>query len=235
MIGIEGDSEITILKIDPNYFSLQLHCAGEKNEFYKNAEEWADAEHLLAVFNSGMFQRDGKTSAGYLKNYGYINNGKLTPKYKSILAFNPKSGQVPAVKIIDLGCEKWEDWKDKYNSYAQGIRMISCEQVNVWARQQKYWSMVSVATDRRGEVLFCFTRTPYSVYDFNRMLLNMPLEIERMMYLEGGPEASFYLHHNAVLIKKMGSYETNFNENDENPIYWGIPNVIGVKKGGADE
>ena len=50
------------------------------------------------------------------------------------------------------------------------------------------------------------------------------------MYLEGGPEASFYLSHNELMIEKMGSYETGFNENDDNNEFWQIPNVIGITK-----
>lgn len=28
----------------------------------------------------------------------------------------------------------------------------------------------------------------------------------------------------------MGSYETGFNENNTNTVYWEIPNVIGIKR-----
>jgi hypothetical protein len=50
------------------------------------------------------------------------------------------------------------------------------------------------------------------------------------MYLEGGPEASFYLNHNGIEVKKFGSYETDFNENDDNEGFLEIPNIIGISK-----
>jgi len=50
------------------------------------------------------------------------------------------------------------------------------------------------------------------------------------MYLEGGPEASFYLNAFGKKVTKYGSYETGFNERDTNDTYWDIPNVLGIKK-----
>ena len=54
-------------------------------------------------------------------------------------------------------------------------------------------------------------------------------EIQKMMYLEGGPEASFYVKHDHFISSQMGSYETGFNENDENNLFWEVPNVLGIR------
>ena len=58
----------------------------------------------------------------------------------------------------------------------------------------------------------------------------MDLKVENIMYLEGGPEATFYVNHKAVKMNKMGSYETGFNENDNINECWGLPNIIGIKR-----
>ena len=225
-----GDSKISVLSIDPNNFELELYCAGEKKEYSKTAQQWVEEEQLIAAFNAGMFQMDGITSVGYLRKGDYRNNTRLNTPYKSLLALNPKTDSLPGARIIDLGCDNWGDWKDRYHSYTQCIRMISCEGRNVWSKQDRFWSMVCVATDFQGDVLFIFTRSPYSVWQFNQMLLKLPLNIDRVMYLEGGPEASFYVEHLALNVQKMGSYETGFNENDDNGVFWDLPNVIGVRR-----
>ena len=90
--------------------------------------------------------------------------------------------------------------------------------------------MVVIGIDKEGNVLFIFSRSPYSVYDFINMLLAPSIKLYNAMYLEGGPEASFYLNHNGHKVKKMGSYETGFNENDDNHRFWPIPNIIGITK-----
>ena len=226
-----ADSKITILKINPRYYNLVLVSAKETKEENKTAKEWAKAKNLIAVVNAGMFQLDGdyKTNVGFMKNYDFINSGYLN-KNNTITAFNRKDTTVPEIQIIDLKCQNWEELKDKYHSYTQGIRMIDCNQQNKWSQQDRKWSMVVIGMDKQGNALFIFTRSPYSVHDFINILLKLPVSIYNAMYLEGGPEASFYLNHNGLEIEKFGSYETGFNENDDNDTYWKIPNVIGIVK-----
>jgi len=224
-----GGSKITILKIDPTRYGFELISAKESGESNKTAEEWAKSRNLLAVVNAGMYQLDHKTNVGYMKNYEFINNKNLN-NYNSVLAFNRKNSSIPEIQIIDLKCQNWEELKDKYHSLSQGIRMIDCNQNNRWAQNDKKWSMVVIGIDKQGNALFLFTRSPYSVHDFINILLDLPLDIYNAMYLEGGPEASFYLNYDGLLVKRFGSYESGFYEHNGNNTYWEIPNVIGIIK-----
>jgi uncharacterized protein YigE (DUF2233 family) len=108
--------------------------------------------------------------------------------------------------------------------------MVDCNQKNRWSQQNKKWSMVVIGMDKDGNALFIFTRSPYSVHDFINILLKSSLKLYNAMYLEGGPEASFYLNHKGIKVEKMGSYETGFNKNDDNKEFWEIPNIIGITK-----
>lgn len=227
-----GDSKVDILKINPKYFDFQLVCANEKKSSSKIASVWGSESELLALVNAGMFKLEGdlKTCTGYMQNYKYINNPSLNPSYKTIMAFNAKDTTVPSAQIIDMSCENWKSLKSKYNSFSQGIRMINCEGENTWQQDQKKWSMVLLGEDKNQNILFIFVRSPYRVHDFINHLKNLNIGINRLMYLEGGPEASFYVNHPKMKVQKMGSYETGFNENDNNKEYWQIPNVIGIKR-----
>lgn len=224
-----GDSKITVLKINPAYYSFQLVTAKEHMKENKTAKDWAKENKLLAAINAGMFLDDGKTNTGLMKNFEFVNNAKQSGD-KSVVAFNRKDESVPEFQLIDLECHNWEMLQDKYNTYSQGIRMIDCRGNNKWTQQDKKWSMVSIGTDKEGNVLFLFTRSPYSVHDFIDMLLKFPIDIKNTQYLEGGPEASLYINDNGTVIEKFGSYETGFNENDDNNEFWKIPNVIGITK-----
>ncbi|HTF81181.1 MAG TPA: phosphodiester glycosidase family protein [Cytophagales bacterium] len=228
--SVIGDSQVDILKINMDRFQLKLLCAGEKGMPSKAADRWAQDHKLLALVNAGMFELDGtqQTCTGYMKNYGYLNNPKLNPSYKNILVFNAKDASHPAAQIIDITCQSWNTLKLKYQSYAQGIRMINCEGKNTWQKDAKKWSMVLIGENKAKELLFIFVRSPYTVHEFVNHLQGLDLGLTRLMYLEGGPEASFYLNHPKAQVQKMGSYETGFNENDDNKVYWNIPNVIGL-------
>jgi len=47
---------------------------------------------------------------------------------------------------------------------------------------------------------------------------------------EGGPEASLSIHAGGVDLDLNGSYETGFNENDDEISQWPIPNVFAVAR-----
>ena len=225
-----ADSVVSVLKIDPAKYNFHLLSSKEDKSDNKTADEWAKDNGLLAVINAGMFIReDHKTNCGFMKNFDFINNSVLT-KDNTVTAFNRKDKSVPEFQIIDLQDQDWDVLKEKYNSFTQSIRMISSNQNNVWTVQEKYWSVVTIGKDKDGNALFIFCRSPYRMHDFVNIILKAPLNIYNMMYLEGGPEASFYVNHNGFVIGKMGSYETGFNENDSNVVFWEIPNVIGITK-----
>jgi len=224
-----GNSVFTILKIDPKVYDFSLFSAKEKTEYTRTAPQWAKDKKQIAIINAGMYQMDHATNLGYMKDFGFTNNARVN-KNNTIVAFNRIHDTVPEFQIIDRTCQNWEVLKNSYQSFSQSIRMIDCNQKNRWSQQKKRWSTIAIGTDKKGNALFIISRSPYSVHDFNNILLKAPLNINKVMYLEGGPEASFYLNHPKKKIEIMGSYETGFNENDRNNRFWKIPNVIGISK-----
>jgi uncharacterized protein YigE (DUF2233 family) len=224
------DSKIIIIKINPNYYSFKLLCASELGKIGLTSKEWCKRYNLISAINAGMYQKDGLTNVGYMKNFSHLNNPKLNSSYKAVLAFNRLDDIVPEIQIIDLKCQEFERLKFKYQTFVQNIRMISCNQENVWSKQDKKWSLAVLGLDKGGNVLFIFSETPYSGYDFNNVLLSLPISIFNAIYLEGGREASLYFSANNFELEKSGIYESGFNESlirsSANPI----PNVIGIIK-----
>jgi exopolysaccharide biosynthesis protein len=224
------DSKITIVKINPMYYSFKLLCASELGKVRLTTKEWCKRYHLIAAINAGMYQKDGLTNVGYMKNFSHVNNPRLNSAYKAVLAFNRMDDDVPEIQIIDLKCHDLEKLKPKYQTFIQNIRMISCNQENVWSKQNKRWSLAVLGVDKGGNVLFIFSEAPYSGYDFNTILLSLPISIFNAMYLEGGREASLYFSANGLELDKVGISETGFNENPIRPGVNPIPNVIGIIK-----
>lgn len=237
-----ADSKISVLRINMKFFKLDLISALEKisknsseKKGTKTAPKWAKSENLIAAFNASMFQMEGM-SAGYMKDFEFVNNPNFTPKYNSIAAFNlkeeAKNKNLPEFQIIDIdnSCGNWEETIKNYNTLIQNLRLVDCNQKNRWGNQKRYWSMVVLAEDMNSNALFIHTRSPYNVQTYNDMLLKSQLNIKKIMYLEGGPETSFFIKYGDSVISKQGSYETNFNLNDENHHFWDIPNVLGVRK-----
>jgi uncharacterized protein YigE (DUF2233 family) len=224
-----GDSKITVVKIDPRSYSLKLFSASQHDNNRKSAKNWCKDHRLIGAVNAGMFQTDLISNVGYMKNFDHLNNAHLN-KYNSILAFNRVDSTVPEVQIIDRDCQDFESLQNKYKTLVQNIRMISCEQENVWSRQAEKWSIVALGMDRSGNILFIFSQSPYTVHDFINILFELPLSLYNAMYLEGGPEASLYLSYGNVELDLNGNFETGFSENTDIKISWPLPNVIGFVK-----
>lgn len=228
-----SDSKLTILKIDPKFFSFHLLTASEHDSLQRSVKEWSELGGLIAAINAGMYGGKSRISnVGYMKNYNHINNPNLKPNYFAIAAFNPIDSTLPPFKIIDLQNENWEFYKDKYQSFSQSMRMIDMNRKPLdWIQKRKMRSsMVVLATDKKGNVLFIFTRSPYTPNEFIKLMLKLPADIQTAMYLEGGPESSLYMNNGEMVVEKIGSYVSRTFAHDRNNELRKMPNVIGIRR-----
>lgn len=228
-----GDSRIRVLRIDPGRFELRLLNATAPGEGQRRtARDWCVRGGLSAAINASMYQEDLLTSVSLMRTRGHTNNGHLT-KDRSVLAFDPREAGLPPVALIDRECDPYDSLSKRYDTLVQSIRMVSCKRANVWSRQPKAWSAAAVGLDAAGRVLFIHVRSPYSTHDLIEMLLELPIDLARAMYVEGGPEAQLFVRGGGREEEFVGSFETGFLESDSNAHAWPVPNVIGVARKGT--
>ena len=79
---------------------------------------------------------------------------------------------------------------DAYDTVVQNLRLIKAPGVNVWSNDAERWSEAALAASGDGLFYLVFCQVGLTMPKFNRLLLSLPLGIERAMHLEGGPEAS---------------------------------------------
>jgi len=221
---------IHVLRIDPTYFEFRLlNASATSTKQLLSAKEWCRQYHLVAAINASMYQEDYLASVSLMQTAGHINNPRLS-KDKSILAFDRRTSEVPLVKIIDRQCESFEEWKRHYTTFIQSIRMISCYGKNVWRQQPQKWSTAAIAVDTDGHGLFIHVRFPYSTHDLINVLLELPLNISRAMYAEGGYEAQLYIHSGLYEYEAVGSYGPGFSGHTDNRTAVPIPNVVAIAR-----
>ena len=225
-----GKSTIWVVRVDPGRFEFRLLCASQYGKRKRTAAEWCEEFGLVGAVNASMFAADGLTSTGLLVADGHVNNGKINPSFGAVLMFHPRRPDLPAVQMVDRHCQDFSALRPLYSSMVQNYRLITCDGRPAWAQSERIFSQVAVGTDARGRVLLLFTRSPYSGHNFARNLLQLPLQLKRAMYCEGGPEASVYLKAGDYELRLTGSYETGFTEHDSNQQFWPIPNVLGFAR-----
>jgi len=220
-----------VVRIDPAAARVMCATASSQRAERRTAGDWCRKVGLAVAINAGMFASDGISNVGYLRSKGHVNNPKWNA-YRSVLCLYPSKAGLRTVRWLDRekGLPSQAIAKD-YSIVVQNLRLIRSPGRNVWEMGPKRWSEAAVALDRRGRLLFLFSRPPMTMHDFNRFVMSLPLEIDAAMHVEGGPEASLSIHAGGVDVDLYGSHETGFMENDSNDHQWQIPNVLGVRAG----
>jgi uncharacterized protein YigE (DUF2233 family) len=225
-----GSLKITVLKIDPRWYSFKVLSSTEHDSVNLTAKEWCRSKKFVAAVNAGMYAKDFRTHIGYLKNYSHVNNPRVQSNYKAMLAFNPKTSAVPAIQIYDLTCRDLASFKNQYNTLVQSIRMVSCTRENVWSNQNMRSSIACMAMDSTGKALILFSESPCAVHDFIDALLSLPLAISTALYLEGGAPASLYVSLKGTEISRNGVYEMPDETHRTFSFPQSLPHVIGVAR-----
>ncbi|WP_395751311.1 phosphodiester glycosidase family protein [Prosthecobacter sp.] len=224
-----GLGRMQIVRVDVRSHPLQL-CSSSASQPMLTAEEWAAKKKLCLVINAGMYDKDGSTHCGYLKNHDFIQPAVFRSDYSSLCVFSPLAKETAPFRLLDTddaGVEK--DVLSRYDVVIQNLRLIKHPGENRWKQQPKMWSEAALGEDKDGHALFIFCRTPSTMHDFNEHLLKLPIGIVSAQHLDGGPPASFYLNCGGVVIRGVGGYESGFNENSGSQKFWLLPHVIGVR------
>jgi len=219
-----------VVKIDPDLWEIKSYSITELGmEKGISAREWADKKGLVAVINAGMYDKDLKTHIGmYVKN-NHSNNSIFHSKYKSAAVFNPKSNNQPPFRIIDLDETNINKIKKEYDTIIQNERLIKRPGENRWkAGSKKWWSEAALAEDKDGNVLFLYTPASFNMYDFNKKLLSLPLNIECAQHLDGGFPAQIFFNYGKTKIEFHSGMEVFHGAEDTPGPGLPLPNIIGI-------
>jgi hypothetical protein len=229
---------LAIVRIDAAVAHLVFALASARDQKPRTAKEWCASVGLSVAINAGMFKDDHLANVGRLVTGAHENNARWSDAYQSALVFDPSAPTLPAAVMLDLDDAGGRAQASHYRSVVQNLRLVRSTDGkgrSVWSEQPRKWSEAAIAFDDQGRVLFLFSRTPYSMIEFNRIVLGLPLGVVRAMHVEGGPEASLSIHGGGVDLDYFGSYETGFVNDDSNAEAWAIPNVLGVARPNADQ
>lgn len=225
-----GDSRIRVLRVDPARYELVLlNASADPVLGNRTVPDWVETEGLVAAINASMYRADHRTSTAHMERAGHVNNPAWT-KDNATFAADPADDAGPAWTILDPACDDVEAGRDRYRTLVQSIRMLRCDGANVWSQQDKRWSHAAIGLDGEGRALLIHARSPWSTHDFIDQLTKLPLDLRRLQYAEGGPEASLSVKAGGVRLDLFGSYETGFFESDGNDRPWPVPNVLGVRE-----
>jgi hypothetical protein len=221
---------VKVVRVDPEHWEPVLLSTSAPGEGEMHSiKEWCLTHNMVAGINASMFQTDYLTSVSLLRDRHHVNNAYVS-KDNTVLAFDPLQEGLSPVVMIDRTCDDFDLLRTQYGTLVQSIRMISCRGNNVWSQQKRKYSTAAIGVDSQGRLLLIHCRKPLPTHDMIALLQAMPLDLERCMYVEGGPEAQLFVHAGDKQIEFVGSFETGFFESDLNRTGWPVPNIIGIRK-----
>ena len=224
-----GRGLLHVVRVAPGLARVEAVLASQQGGVRHTAGEWCRKANLAVAINSGMFGSDGLTNIGYLRTGKHLNNPRWNG-YRAALCLYPSRKDRPILRWLDLSSKTPDPSLREYALVVQNLRLVKAPGQNCWGPNVKRWSEAAVAADGNGRLLFLFLRSPYSMPEFNRLILSLPLGVHQAMHVEGGPEASLSIHSGGIDLDLCGSYESGFEPDDGNRIQWPIPNVLGVRR-----
>ena len=211
-----GNSQVDVIRIDPAQYDFELLLASENDQQNRKITDWVKDFKLTGAINAGMYQKDYSTGTGYLVNYQHKNNPYQHSTYNMYFVCNPKIDGLPEAQMIDREQPGASELIDKYHSVLQCIRMMATGGKNVWTKKSQKWNEAALAQDTAGNILFIYCSSAYNMYDLVNLLKQLPLNLDKMMHLEGGPPAAI----------QVTTSDFDLLHPDDSTR---IPNIIGIK------
>ncbi len=227
----EAPPALVVLRADPDRFAFRVLAASSTEErVSRTARDWAEVHDLAAVTNAGMFHPDYSRHVGLMIVGDHVNNGVAVRSYRSVLAFRPRDDGDPQFVLADLDETSLDELRDRYEVLVQNLRMIDANGANVWEPSDRSWTAAALGVDGRGRILMLFNRDPRSIHDLIDCLLELPLDVRRAQYLEGGPEAVLFVAAGERTLEFTGRGSPIADESTSPAFAFPIPNVIGLER-----
>lgn len=222
----DSQQYITVIRIDPSLYDFSLHTISGEGAPAKTLAEWADIHALNVAINASMYLPDAKTSTGYMRNGAHINNPRIVNKFGAFFVASPKVSGLPPAAILDRTVDDWESLLPQYDIVVQNYRLINAQRTILWPEGGPMYSIAAVAQDIDKNILFIHSK-PITAREFTSALLELPLNITRIMYVEGGPQAALLLNTESTRSVWIGHYAGDyFFSSPQAPL----PNILGARK-----
>lgn len=225
---VAGDGKLHVVRVDGRRAALDLGLASENAGTLRTAKEWCEDKGFVVAINAGMYDTDYSSNVGYLRHGDTVHRKSWNGTYQSALVAMPKEKGLARVQLLDLDEASAKKTAEKYALVVQNLRLVKGRGESVWKPNGQPWSEAAVGVDAKGRVLFLFSRTPLEMATWNERVLALPLELERAMHVEGGPEASLSISTKDFSLH-LGGGPRNLLFAGDPSKQWRIPNVLGVR------
>ncbi len=226
-----NSAKIVVLRFDPSFFDFTLHSTSEEGGPSKPLADWADKHNLVAAINASMYLPDSRTSTGYMRNGEHVNNGRISKRFGVFFVAGPMVPGLPSAALIDRDADPWQERLKNYRTVVQNYRMINADRRILWSVGGPLYAISAVGQDTSGNIFFIHCRQPVEAYVLCQALLNLPLNLRSLMYVEGGAQAGLAIRTKALSRDWSAPHMSGLLITGK--MQAALPNIIGVKRKSA--
>ena len=219
---------IVAVRFDPAYFDFSLHMVSHEGSPAKSLEDWAEKHDLVAGINASMYLPDSRTSTGYMRSGGHINNIRVGMRLGAFFVAQPDAAGMPSAALVEKDDIDWQERIAHYSVVVQNFRITNARREILWPAGGSRTSIAAVGQDEDGHILFLHCREPIDAHAFAALLLELPLRITRTMYVEGGVQAGLVLRSGGHTRFWAGRRKMDFLSGTGAPVV--LPNILGVRR-----
>ncbi len=188
-----ADGELHVLRVDPARWDLGVllaarHADGKR----RTLATWGREFELEAAVNAGMYQGDGSSHVGFSQVDGRVFTASPN-SYQSAFVCDPVDTVDAPFAVVDLDETPLDVLRLRYRTVVQNLRLIKHPGRNRWSPGKERWREAALAEDAQGRALLVFCTRPLAMYEFNAMLLALPLDVTAAQHLEGSAAAGLWV------------------------------------------
>ena len=221
-----GTARLAVLRIDPEYYEFRLHTVSELGGRPRSLRRWAQTRSLTAAINAAMYLPDYKTSTAYLRQDNHINNGRIVRNYSSFFQAEPMNEALPRAQVCDREVSPCRERIEEYRCVVQNFRIIDGQRHVAWNGFDRAVPISAIGKDGSGRILFMHCREAVKVRVFAKKLLELPIDVRGVMYVEGGAQAGLMVATEKLTHLWAGRHAADVLT----PVadFAPLPNILGI-------
>lgn len=214
-----SDPRLILLRIDPEKHEFVLLMSSQDG-VKRTLHSWMKDFNLLVATNASMYQKDGTSSIGLMRNREHVNNPKQSGRFGAFFVSDPLDPKLPKADILDRNNPKLDKLLSDYGTVFQSFRVLDPQGSPLWPADGPAHSLGLLGRDNAGKLFFIFSQSPLNPAGLGEFLtagsVGQSLGLTALMYVEGGKEAG-------LLLRMDGSSK----------LWSGLParNILGIAPG----
>jgi uncharacterized protein YigE (DUF2233 family) len=228
-IARKGPRAITVVRIDPSLWRVDVFHHAASAERPADIEEWKKRTGAAVMLNAGQYYPNQVPMGLFIKD-GKNLGTPLLKNWKGLLVAEP-AGDPGARRadILDLQFDAYDPAAFPWRTAVQSFMLIDRTGARRVRRSDWHANRTILATDERARLLVIHTEGACTLWELAGWIHDSDLDVRHALSLDGGFEAQLAIQAGAFTYVSRGSWHVDDRGDHSIPgVRMPLPAVIGL-------